>query len=70
LAAKIIIGYIILLDIVDLRVQIVVLPRNVKKILINPYFSPILLPFCIESNICRNISDSSSQSVLKLIVHK
>ena len=26
-----------------------------------------MLPFCIESFICRNISDSSSQSVLKLI---
>jgi hypothetical protein len=38
------------------------------KILIKSYFKPILIPFWIESSFCRNISDSSSQSVSKLIM--
>ena len=38
-----------------------------RKILRNPWFKPILLPLSIESFIYRNISDSSPQSVLKLI---
>ena len=41
--------------------------KMLRQILRNPWFKPILLPFCIESFICRNISDSSSLSVLKLI---
>ena len=40
-----------------------------RKILRNPWFKPILVPFSIKSFICRNISDSSSQSVLKLITY-
>ena len=41
-----------------------------RKILRNPWFKPIFIPFCGENFICRNISDSSSQSVLKLIKSK
>jgi hypothetical protein len=38
-----------------------------RQILRNPWFKRILLPFCIECFICKNISDSSCLSVFKLI---
>ena len=49
-----------LLDIINLKIQIGVFLRN-------PWFKPTVLPFSTESFICRNISDSSSQSIFKLI---